>query len=304
MYHAEDGLQMEKIKYLVMDVDGTLTDGRIYTGNQGEIAKAFSVKDGSAILLVLPKFEITPIVMTARSSPIVENRCRELGIIEVHQGVSDKLVKLRELVDDRLDAVAYIGDDITDIPCMKAVEASGGLVLCPSDAISEIKALADYVSCYKGGDGAVRDCITHIGCISTRQGTAERVMSVIDAVLTGEYVNRQKALLEEGCTYSIQEYSTRREEECPIETHRNHIDVQYMIEGREEFVIYDAGFLTQAGTYNEETDTEYWLNGVEQSRLVLLPGSCVVVYNRNPHKGAIMHRHSEHIKKLVFKILV
>ncbi len=153
---------MGKIKYLVMDVDGTLTDGKIYMGENGEIAKAFNIKDGCGILLILPKYEITPIIITARSSKIVENRCKEIGITELYQGVKDKLKMLREVVGDDFSSVAYAGDDLPDIPCMEAVKKSGGLVLCPSDAISEVFCLADYISSFKAGEGAIRDCINYL----------------------------------------------------------------------------------------------------------------------------------------------
>ena len=81
---------MGKIKYLVMDVDGTLTDGKIYMGENGEVMKAFNIKDGYAISYFLPSNGIIPIVITGRKSKIVENRCKELGITEVHQGCIDK----------------------------------------------------------------------------------------------------------------------------------------------------------------------------------------------------------------------
>ena len=75
------------IKYLVMDVDGTLTDGKVYMGNQGEVFKAFSIKDGCGIHDILPKCKIEPIIVTGRKSKIVELRCQELGITKLFQGV-------------------------------------------------------------------------------------------------------------------------------------------------------------------------------------------------------------------------
>ena len=76
-----------KIKLFVMDVDGTLTDGKIYMGENGEIMKAFNVKDGYAIAHMLPEMEIIPVIITGRKSKIVENRAKELGITELYQGV-------------------------------------------------------------------------------------------------------------------------------------------------------------------------------------------------------------------------
>ena len=85
-----------KIKMLVMDVDGTLTDGKIYMGSDGEVFKAFDVKDGYAIAH-LHEVGIIPVIITGRKSKIVENRAKELNIKEVYQGVSDKVEKLKEV---------------------------------------------------------------------------------------------------------------------------------------------------------------------------------------------------------------
>lgn len=149
------------IKYLIMDVDGTLTDGKIYMADSGEIMKAFSIKDGCGIHDILIPNHITPVIITGRKSEIVNNRCRELGITEVFQGVSDKLAKLIELAGDKsnLQTFAYIGDDINDLNCMKAVKESGGLIGAPADAVNEVKAIADFVAAHRGGEGAVRDFI-------------------------------------------------------------------------------------------------------------------------------------------------
>ncbi len=146
------------LKYLVMDVDGTLTDGKIYMGNKGEIMKAFSVKDGCGIHDILIPSGITPIIITGRTSDIVLNRCREIGIIEVYQGIDNKTKKLRDVTYD-FSVVAYIGDDINDLPCMLAIKAAGGMIGCPANAAKQVLDLADFVSIHNGGDGAVRDFI-------------------------------------------------------------------------------------------------------------------------------------------------
>lgn len=156
---------MGKIKYLVMDVDGTLTDGKIYMGHQGELFKAFDIKDGCGISLILPQHNITPIIITARESEIVNKRCIELNIIECYQGVKDKLKKLCEVVEDDLASVAYIGDDLTDIACMNAVNDASGITGCPFDAAQEVKSISNYISPYAGGRGAVRDFIEWIAGI-------------------------------------------------------------------------------------------------------------------------------------------
>lgn len=154
-----------KIKYLVMDVDGTLTDGKIYMGETGEVCKAFNIKDGCGIHDILPKHSIEPVVITARRSLLLEKRCKELGIKKVYQGVTDKMEKLKEVLtaeQAQLCNVAYIGDDRNDLSCMTMVKQAGGLVGCPGDSVSVVGKIADFISGKGGGDGAVRDFIDWI----------------------------------------------------------------------------------------------------------------------------------------------
>ena len=157
----------KKIQLLVMDVDGTLTDGKIYMSSQGELLKAFDIKDGCGIHDLLPQVGIVPIIITGRISKIVENRCQELNIVHCYQGCRDKVTKLKEVantfglvrdVNGVYQEIAYIGDDINDIACMRIC----GLVGCPSDAINEVKNVADLVAHSKGGNGAIREFIEWI----------------------------------------------------------------------------------------------------------------------------------------------
>ena len=152
---------MGKIKYLVMDVDGTLTDGKIYMSASGEAMKAFNIKDGYGIGNLLVKLSIEPVILTGRSSEIVSNRCKELGINSVFQGIKDKAETLIRITDD-LSTIAYIGDDLNDILCMKLVKQSGGIIGCPADAVEDVKLISDFVSSFPGGEGAVRDFIDWI----------------------------------------------------------------------------------------------------------------------------------------------
>lgn len=149
------------IKYLVMDVDGTLTDGKIYMGNDGEMMKAFDIKDGCGIHDILIPAGISPVIITGRSSKILENRCKELGITNLHQGIRNKIEKLLTITTD-LSTVAYIGDDINDLSCMEPIKETGGLVGCPADAVQKVIDLADFVSKRNGGNGAVREFIEWI----------------------------------------------------------------------------------------------------------------------------------------------
>ena len=149
------------IKLLVMDVDGTLTDGKINMGPDGELFKSFDIKDGYAINEMLPAHGIVPAIITGRTSSIVENRARELHITELHQGKHDKLETLLQLMqkyDCKRENVAYIGDDVLDIVCM----VHCGLVGCPADSCRQVKEIAHYQCSRNGGDGAVREFIEYL----------------------------------------------------------------------------------------------------------------------------------------------
>ena len=153
------------IAVLLMDVDGTLTDGKIYISSDGELMKAFDIKDGYAIHDILPRYGIIPVIITGRSSQIVKNRAEELGIVELYQGKHDKMITLHEIISKHnlsLSNCAYIGDDVLDLPCMQEIRAAGGLTGCPSDAVDEVKAASDFVSSKAGGNGAVREFIEYI----------------------------------------------------------------------------------------------------------------------------------------------
>ena len=146
------------IKYFIMDVDGTLTDGKVYIGSNGEIMKAFNIKDGYGIHDILIPRGITPIVITGRESIIVQNRCKELGIHNVYQGVDNKL-KLLYQITSSFSEIAYIGDDMNDFDCMKLIKSHGGVIACPKDAVKQVSSIVDYVTPSIGGNGAVRDFI-------------------------------------------------------------------------------------------------------------------------------------------------
>lgn len=162
---------MTKVKFLIMDVDGTLTDGKIYMGNSGELIKVFDIKDGCGIKDILPLYGILPIIITARTSKMLTRRCEELRITDVYQGIQNKIKKLQEIISVNslrdgknysYSDCAYIGDDILDLQCMSPIKQAGGLIGCPSDAVYRVKEIADFISIKSGGNGAVRDFIEWI----------------------------------------------------------------------------------------------------------------------------------------------
>jgi 3-deoxy-D-manno-octulosonate 8-phosphate phosphatase (KDO 8-P phosphatase) len=146
------------IKLLIVDVDGTLTDGTFYYGDGNLELKAFNTKDG-AILKMLPQLGIDVVMLTGRESEAVTRRAAELGVMAIQKNL-DKVSKSRELLDERdveHEQVAYIGDDLNDYAAMKLC----GFRACPADAVEQIT-ICDYVSLYNGGHGAVRDVCEEI----------------------------------------------------------------------------------------------------------------------------------------------
>jgi 3-deoxy-D-manno-octulosonate 8-phosphate phosphatase (KDO 8-P phosphatase) len=146
-----------RVRLLVFDVDGVLTDGGLYYGAQGELMKRFDVKDGHA--LVMARLVGLPAaVLTARTSSIVEVRGRELGLAAVFQGRKDKGVALDELLTQLqvpADACAYMGDDHNDLAPLSKV----GLAACPADAVPEVRQEVHFVTQSRGGHGAVRELV-------------------------------------------------------------------------------------------------------------------------------------------------
>lgn len=148
------------IRLLILDVDGTLTDGGLYCGPQGEVFKRFSVRDGHGIMLAR-RAGLETAFLTARTSQIVEARARELGIALVFQGRKDKLQGLSEVLSAAgLEALsaAYMGDDLIDLSAMVRCGLSG----CPADACPEVRGRAHFVAGSPGGSGAVREFIEMI----------------------------------------------------------------------------------------------------------------------------------------------
>ena len=148
------------IKLVLLDVDGTLTDGGIYRGNNGEELKRFNVKDGYAIVNA-QKLGIEFGIITGRKSELVEIRSNELKIKYLYQGISEKTVILEEIMQKtglKKEEIAYMGDDLNDILIMK----QSGLTGAPKDATDEGIQIADFVSEKNGGSGAVREFVEYI----------------------------------------------------------------------------------------------------------------------------------------------
>lgn len=151
----------DSVRLAAFDIDGSLTDGVLHIGRDGELFKSFSVRDGLALAQTLPRFGVQVAFLTARRSQIVALRADELGVRHVLQGVADKLSALNELaksLDLTLDQVAYFGDDDNDLDAM----AASGFRGCPADASDSVKKLAHFISQNPGGKGAAREFVDRL----------------------------------------------------------------------------------------------------------------------------------------------
>jgi len=143
------------VRLVVFDVDGVLTDGSIVFGPSGEALKAFHARDGMGmVLLRRAGFEVA--ILSARRTPIVDARMRDLGVALVDQGGQDKtegLARLLATTGATGAQTAYMGDDVNDLPVFGRV----GLSACPADAMAAVRAQADFVAAAAGGRGAARE---------------------------------------------------------------------------------------------------------------------------------------------------
>ncbi len=153
-------MKFKNLKLVILDVDGTLTDGKIYYSDSGNEIKSFSVKDGMGISLAI-QAGVRFAVITGRESVSVEKRCNELGIELVYQSIKNKKQLAKKIINDlnlSAENVMYIGDDINDLDVMNYV----GISACPMDSASDVLEYVDIISKFKGGDGAVRDILETI----------------------------------------------------------------------------------------------------------------------------------------------
>ena len=144
-----------RIKLLLMDCDGVLTDGRLWLTSDGDEQKAFHARDGQGISL-LHRAGLQTGIITGRTSSAVDRRARDLKMSYVRQYAKDKIKALEEILAEAgvtTDECGYIGDDVGDIPVMRRV----GLAVAVSDAVEETKQAAQYITALKGGQGAVRE---------------------------------------------------------------------------------------------------------------------------------------------------
>ena len=154
-YPADVLERATRIRAIGFDVDGTLTDGRLLHGDDGNESKSFHVQDGLGIkLLAMAGVEIA--LVTARASATVERRARELGIARVHTKTREKLACMRAIAADLgigMDQVAFMGDDLPDLATLRAA----GLAIVPANAHAWVRPAAHWSTPRRGGEGAGRD---------------------------------------------------------------------------------------------------------------------------------------------------
>jgi len=157
-FHAKGtAMPLPNIQLLILDVDGVLTDGGIIRDDAGQQIKRFHVRDGAGIVL-WRRLGKDVAIITGKESEVVTHRAAELGIEHVYQNIGNKLEvynQLKEELDIPDTAIAYIGDDLPDLPVMRRV----AVPIAVADASEEVRAIAKYITKYPGGYGAVRDGI-------------------------------------------------------------------------------------------------------------------------------------------------
>lgn len=166
--------QFGKIKCLIIDVDGTMTDAGIYYDEHGNELKKFCTRDAAG-LFAAKKAGIKLMVLTGRECEATRRRMTEMKFDFIEQNVKDKFSFLKEFMKKQgidWEEIGYLGDDLNDLPGMKKAGFSG----CPADACKEIKEIADYVSDVNGGYGAVRDIICYL---LTMRGEWEQLIQEI-----------------------------------------------------------------------------------------------------------------------------
>lgn len=150
------GSRSSKIKLVLTDCDGVLTDTGVYYSERGEVMKRFSIRDGMGVERLRKLVGIETGIITGELSGSVKKRAKKLKIDELHLGAEDKVLVLKKVMkrkNIKSENIAFIGDDVNDLNIMKIV----GLTACPSDAMSEVKNISDYVCKKSGGNGAFRE---------------------------------------------------------------------------------------------------------------------------------------------------
>lgn len=301
-----------------MDVDGTLTDGKIYMGVNGEALKAFDIKDGYALHTLLKEHGIIPVIITARNSPMVEHRCKELGVTEIHQGIMKKLGCLKGILEKYSSAgqqydlsnVAYIGDDLLDLQCINPIKESGGIAGCPSNAVKEVIAVCDFISQYKGGEGAVREFTEYLVSENNENinhdSLEEKCFDAVNYLLQlrGDDLSSGKHIVNDNFFYNVIEYDTTDDADKLFESHRKYVDIQMLLAGEEIMQVVDIDRLRETVAYNPIKDCTLYKPSLNSASIVLRPNSVMVLYPKDGHRSMAYSGVASHVLKVVGKIRI
>jgi len=163
------------IRLFALDVDGVLTDGSLLVFNDGQMVRKMNIKDGYALQLAIKKgYHL--LIISGGTSEAVRLRLEKLGVMNVEMGVADKTAVLRQYMKEHnvtKEEILYMGDDMPD----RKVMQMAGLACCPSDAVAEVRDIANYISPLKGGEGCVRDVIEKVLKLHGKWNDDEGVVS-------------------------------------------------------------------------------------------------------------------------------
>ena len=168
---SEQDILFYPITTFIFDYDGVMTDGTVFSDHDGHPWRATNVKDGYALQLA-SKLGYHVAVISGAICPSMEVRMNSLGVTDVYTGIPDKVLKLKEYIQEKglkPEEIIFMGDDIPDIKVMKHV----GLPACPADAVQEVKNVSKFISERPGGKGAVRDIIERVLKVQGKWMTAE-----------------------------------------------------------------------------------------------------------------------------------
>ncbi len=164
------------IKLFVFDVDGVLTDGKVFLLDNGELARQMNIKDGYALQLAIKK-DYQILIISGGSSNAVKTRLEKLGIKNVFLSIKNKLEVLQKFIAENnfaKEQILYMGDDVPDVLPMR----NAGLACCPADAVQEVKSISQYISPKNGGDGCVRDVIEKVLKLNDDWNDTENIASI------------------------------------------------------------------------------------------------------------------------------
>ena len=191
---------------------------------------------------------------------------------------------------------------------MNSIKAAGGVVGCPADAVCSVKALANYVCVNKAGAGAAREFIEWLvepkideKILEKRICDAKEYLSNIDVTSFEKNVRYSE---NDDFSFVIQEYETKTQDKCQLESHRRYIDIQIIVSGQEMMDIVDVSRLTPRTEYDSQGDIIYWNAPKRMARTTLAQGDCIILYPENAHRGAIAKDASSRVIKIVGKIKV